>query len=837
VPPIVRGGTVPPIVRGSAAPPSSGHFPAVTPAPPPPRATGAFQATPPAPPPRSTGVFPGAAPPPAAQRQSGAVPVRQGPRATGKLSVPSGGFPAVGALPSTAAPHPSTGSVRAVGPLPGEGDDLDGFKILALLGRGSMGRVYRARDAMGRNVALKVILAEQADPEGIKRFTREGQAMAAIPRHKNVVNVHTTGEFRGLPYLVLDYVDGKSLEVLFKRGRLRVLDAVALGVKLALAVHHVHQAGVLHRDLKPANILIRKEDGEPVVTDFGMAGVREGERITRTGDLLGTPLYMPPEQVLGMVRQIDARSDVWAIGAILYEALSGAPPFGGQSLVEVSRAITSSEPAPIEGIDASLMGVLRRAMAKRKEDRFQTPGALAEALVAWSDGVGPPPPPPPPAKRRRAVAVLGALAAAVTALAAVALGVAARRAHAPPTVGPSVESATDGVAGVTTAVPAGPSYGPFAGVVAQVQAGQVLAAAGLANQQRDARGPDVAAGAAAAEAVVRSELAPLAAARPPRLDDLAAGLGIVRRLRGHADLPPVADPTADAVLRLFRERMEQLERVAAGQQAPGEHPFDPALDVTVLEALCESGLMPTDRAQTDRALDAALVAYVYARKLETEQYQRVLLAMLRFDVDVQRDQIVRVGPVDRRLSSTVWAEFLNLRIKGETVEDDGGRVLAARELLELVESPRGQTLGPVCRARGLWMGVNGVADPETALKLLGRAAELDPASPWPSYQMTAFHLQWRRFPEAARWAHETMTRFQRDDFDQRPSMKHYQTFTIYRDCVRAFIGAGDLARAKQLMTRLESFNVAYEKLDELKEDLEKALAGAPGGAPKRPSEF
>ncbi|MBX3471700.1 MAG: serine/threonine protein kinase [Planctomycetes bacterium] len=383
-------GSVPPIVRGQGARPS-GAFAAVDGA----------GGEPLVAPPRPTGRF--------AQRPPTA-------------SAPSAAWPAVG---SHTAP-PSTGHLRAVSPLPAEGDDVGGYRVLATIGRGSMGRVYRARDRAGRDVALKVVLGEQADAEGLRRFEREGQAMAAIPRHPNVVAVHSTGTFRGQPYLVLDLVEGESLADVLKRGPLRVVDAAAIARDLARAVEHVHRAGVLHRDLKPANILMRADDGRPVLTDFGMAGLRDAERLTRTGDLVGTPLYMPPEQVLGLVRRIDGRSDVWALGAVLYEMLSGAPPFVGRSLVDVSRAITSSEPAPPPGVDPGLLGIVRRALAKRQEDRLQTPGALADALEAWAAGHAPPPPTTTTARRRAPTALLvaAALGLVSAALALVAAGVA-----------------------------------------------------------------------------------------------------------------------------------------------------------------------------------------------------------------------------------------------------------------------------------------------------------------------------------------------------------------------------------------------------------------------------
>jgi serine/threonine protein kinase len=315
----------------------------------------------------------------------------------------------------------------ALGKLPRGGDTFDGYTIGELIGQGNMGRIYRARDRLGRDVAVKVILTEVASEEGLARFEREGQAMASIPRHKYVIGIHSAGSINGRPYLVLDYVQGESLESVLKRGPLPAVQAVLVAEKLSRALDHVHQAGVLHRDLKPANVLIRSVDGEPILMDFGLAGLRGADTLTKTGDVIGTPLYMAPEQVLGLHREVDGRADVWAIGVMLYEMATGTLPFPGATMLDVLEAVTGREPPPIHEAckaDESLTALVARALAKDKQDRIPSPGAMASALRAWRKahvGGGAPPALPllPSEKRRRLVLGL----AGVVALLAVILGV------------------------------------------------------------------------------------------------------------------------------------------------------------------------------------------------------------------------------------------------------------------------------------------------------------------------------------------------------------------------------------------------------------------------------
>ncbi|MCO5171528.1 MAG: protein kinase [Planctomycetes bacterium] len=781
-PPGAGPASVPPIVRGEAARPS-GRFAALG--------------------------SPGPAPPPAWPAGPGGDRLVRPARATGEhpLPVPSAGaWPALVGSRDTAAPAPSTGHLRAVSPLPGEGDDLGGYRILGTIGRGSMGRVFRARDPLGRDVAVKVVLTEQADAEGLRRFAREGQAMAAVPRHPNVVTVHSTGSFRGQPYLVLDLVEGESLADVIKRGPLPVAQAAAMTRDLARALQHVHRAGVLHRDLKPANILIDREDGRPVITDFGMAGLRGAERLTRTGDLVGTPLYMPPEQVLGLVRRVDGRSDVWALGAILHEMLAGAPPFTGQTLVDVSRAITSAEPPPLAGVDPGLRGVIRRALAKRQEDRFPTPGALADALDAWAAGRAPPP--PPPRARRLPLALglcaLGALALALAALASV-------RREAAPAPAPEVVQGDDGP--VDAGSVARLTARTFEPLLGHVRAGRMLEAVGWLNQRRDhLRRAEVGGAAAAAEADVRAAISGLA--RPLQHDALAAALTIVRRLRDLASAPPAPDAAADAVVAALRERFVAM-------QGPGA--LDPEPDVRLLELLADSGLTPVDPVPPERLLDEAMVVfYLHPGRLGPRQYHRVLLAATRLDVDVLRDHVIRAPLLGDDLSRSAAGEFLALRIRWEKQAAVEEQQRLAVGLIALMAGPRAAELGPVARGRGAWQASRLTPDAEKAHELLDRAVALDPRSPYPHHARAGLLADAGRLDEAVASAREVVARLARDDYERRPSAV-YEAASMLRGAFNLVLRTGEVAEARRLLIRYEALDKP-EKLDEMRDALRAAEA-------------
>ncbi|HBP22011.1 MAG TPA: hypothetical protein DEA08_30035 [Planctomycetes bacterium] len=284
-----------------------------------------------------------------------------------------------------------TGTVRGSrGPggsgrlLPEVGETLGAYQVVEVLGQGTMGRVYRAQDAAGRVVAIKALLADMADKEGVDRFLREGQAMAAIPPHPGVMRVHSANHDDRVPYLVMEFVDGQSLEDYLGTHRCSVREALRLTHALAMALAHIHKQGVVHRDLKPANVLL-KDGRNPLLADFGLARMAGAERLTATGDLLGTPLYMPPEQVLGQRDEVDQQSDVWSLGVILYRLASGELPFCGATFAETADLIVNEEPEPLHKIcdeaGPSLTRIVERALAKDKEDRYPDAASFAEDLA------------------------------------------------------------------------------------------------------------------------------------------------------------------------------------------------------------------------------------------------------------------------------------------------------------------------------------------------------------------------------------------------------------------------------------------------------------------------
>lgn len=261
------------------------------------------------------------------------------------------------------------------------------YEVERELGRGGMGAVFLARDPrVGRRVAIKLV----TNPDvavGLRRFHTEAQATARL-RHPAIVTVHELGEHGGRPYLVLDPVEGGSLKERLARGPLPPREAAELAHVLAGALAHAHAQGVLHRDLKPANVLLTSS-GAPVLSDFGLARDLSDtrERLTRTGELLGTPAYMSPEQADGRPGAVDRRSDVYGLGATLYAALTGRPPFEAPALIQLLSEVLSAAPAPPSSrapeVPPALDAICLRALAKEPDERYATAGELADALTRW----------------------------------------------------------------------------------------------------------------------------------------------------------------------------------------------------------------------------------------------------------------------------------------------------------------------------------------------------------------------------------------------------------------------------------------------------------------------
>ena len=266
------------------------------------------------------------------------------------------------------------------------------------LGRGGMGVVYEAYDPrLRRRVAVKLMTGE-ADPERIARFQREALAAARL-KHPGIVHVHRAGieriAGRLVHYLVLAHCSGGTLERVASTrpgpGRESIASRVDLLVAVARAVGAAHGAGVVHRDLKPANVLFA-EDGRPVVTDFGLALLSDGggTRLTQSGEAVGTLHYMPPEQLLGQLRRVDARSDVWSLGVMLYELVTGTMPFAAPSAGELFYAIVEAapvSPAAINpAVDVDLETIAMVAMSRERALRYADAGALADDLARWLRG-------------------------------------------------------------------------------------------------------------------------------------------------------------------------------------------------------------------------------------------------------------------------------------------------------------------------------------------------------------------------------------------------------------------------------------------------------------------
>ncbi len=271
------------------------------------------------------------------------------------------------------------------------------YQLLELLGRGGMGAVYLAHDpVLDRRVALKVPRFDAAaGPDAVERFRREARAAAAV-HHPNLCPVYDVGQADGVDYLTMPHVPGESLSArLARKGPLPQAEAAGLVLRVAEAMAAAHRAGVVHRDLKPSNVLL-DERGEPVVTDFGLARRVGGAdpRVTDSGAILGTAAYLPPEQIGCRPDAVGPRSDVYSLGVILYELLTGRPPFAGTA-GEVLMKVLGEQPEPPSrlrpDLDPRLERVCLTAMAKDAAKRFATMDEFADALRPFVAGNVEPP--------------------------------------------------------------------------------------------------------------------------------------------------------------------------------------------------------------------------------------------------------------------------------------------------------------------------------------------------------------------------------------------------------------------------------------------------------------
>jgi serine/threonine-protein kinase len=274
------------------------------------------------------------------------------------------------------------------------------YRIERRIGDGAMADVYRARDpSIDRDLAIKVLKPDfRQEPEIVGRFLREAKAAGALS-HPNIVTIYDVGEVDGFPYIAMELLDGEPLDALIRRrGKLPLDMATRLGGQLARALDYAHGLGVIHRDIKPSNIMICDEGGTAKILDFGIARLGGDDRLraelnmlrTQVGQVLGTPRYMSPEQALGL--EIDHRTDLFSLGAVLYEMITGRAAFGGSSLATIALQITRERPEPVAGTardcPRGLQFVIDKLLAKQPDRRYASGADVAAALAREQEALG-----------------------------------------------------------------------------------------------------------------------------------------------------------------------------------------------------------------------------------------------------------------------------------------------------------------------------------------------------------------------------------------------------------------------------------------------------------------
>ena len=261
------------------------------------------------------------------------------------------------------------------------------YNLVAKLGKGSMGIVYKAHDPnIDRPIALKVMRRDRVTSQDfVQRFLKEARAIGKLS-HPNIVSVYDAGQDRGALFIAMELLEGKSLEEIMKNKRLGPHDIVKLGIQVAEALDYAHQQGIVHRDIKPSNIILTPAE-QVKITDFGIARIEDpsATQQTQAGQILGTPAYMSPEQVRG--GQVDSRSDLYSLGVILYELITGNRPFTGDSIATIFSAILLEEPAALEVSDSpmrqTLNEVVVKSLNKSPEKRFHTGKEMANPLKKY----------------------------------------------------------------------------------------------------------------------------------------------------------------------------------------------------------------------------------------------------------------------------------------------------------------------------------------------------------------------------------------------------------------------------------------------------------------------
>ena len=283
------------------------------------------------------------------------------------------------------------GGIRKLLGVPEDAPEFDfgPYRILGEIASGGMGIIYRARAADTQQIyALKALInVEQASDKQLKRFVAEAQAAMRLD-HPGIVKIHDLGVFENIPFFTMDLVEGKDLHHHLRQRTFTIDALLEIFVQVCQAVHYAHEHGVIHRDLKPANVIVRSRDRFPVLTDFGLAKNLDSTfKLTAEGAMVGTPLFLSPEQVSGKADQVDRRCDVYGLGVTLYQMLTDRLPFVGRNPYEVYKKVLEEDPTPPTqvnpGIPPELEKVCLMCLAKDREERYPTAVALAEDLTRF----------------------------------------------------------------------------------------------------------------------------------------------------------------------------------------------------------------------------------------------------------------------------------------------------------------------------------------------------------------------------------------------------------------------------------------------------------------------
>lgn len=272
------------------------------------------------------------------------------------------------------------------------GFQFDQYVLREQIGAGAFAVVWRATDSyLHRNVAIKVLRSDRlTDEAAVSRMVREARAAARL-QHPSIVQIFDVGEIESIPFIVSQYVDGPSLREALDQREYAPREAADIARRIAIGLDHAHRLGIVHRDVKPANILLTS-DGRPLIADFGLAHQEQSSdpTLTHAGDILGSPAYMAPEQARGDIHLIDARADIYAVGAILYQLLTGVRPFLGGT-ASVIHAVIHDRPVPLRKVNArldrDLETIVEKCLEKEPEDRYHSARQLADDLRRYLDGI------------------------------------------------------------------------------------------------------------------------------------------------------------------------------------------------------------------------------------------------------------------------------------------------------------------------------------------------------------------------------------------------------------------------------------------------------------------